>query len=427
MKVDSLFQERSRRAQKTNVRYLRLLFNDHFILFLMIALGAGILGYRDLLTAHHSVTYWHSIWWQAISIVWLLVGLQFGNLVTYFKPADRLYLFANDHDIIKSYLAMAMRLSAFYASVWQMIFIAVIAPILWRMDVDNWSRLFFLIIFVISYKMLLLMYERDKLFLKSRRLTIAIFEPDAIAEKILFRFLVPGTLLAFIIGLSTDQSNVMVIIWLLFAGIVVRYFAVTDSKSELFAIDWLRATAQAQAQQQRTLHFFALFAEVPHQPKTIKRRRYLDPLLKRLTKGQGSLFQLFLTRLARDTEILPLIIRLFLVGVVLVIALKSAPLWLIMIIAAAVLYLITFQMLPLYDDTQKNLWTRLIPISKVERLKSFARVQMIVAIPVILMMFVIVLFIRPLNETPVILVTMLIVEFIMLKFYIPKNSHKNKK
>ncbi|MFT9389999.1 ABC transporter permease [Leuconostoc pseudomesenteroides] len=427
MKVDSLFQERLRRAQKTNVRYLRLLFNDHFILFLMIALGAGILGYRDLLTAHQSVTYWHSIWWQAISIVWLLVGWQFGNLVTYFKPADRLYLFANDHDIIKSYLAMAMRLSAFYASVWQMIFIAVIAPILWRMDVDNWSRLFFLIIFVISYKMLLLMYERDKLFLKSRRLTIAIFEPDAIAEKILFRFLVPGTLLAFIIGLSTDQSNVMVIIWLLFAGIVVRYFAVTESKSQLFAIDWLRATSQAQVQQQRTLHFFALFAEVPHQPKTIKRRRYLDSLLKRLTKGQGSLFQLFLTRLARDTEILPLIIRLFLVGVVLVIALKSAPLWLIMIIAAAVLYLITFQMLPLYDDTQKNLWTRLIPISKVERLKSFARVQMIVAIPVILMMFVIVLFIRPLNETPVILVTMLIVEFIMLKFYIPKNSHKNKK
>ena len=427
MKVDSLFQERLRRAQKTNVRYLRLLFNDHFILFLMIALGAGILGYRDLLTAHQSVTYWHSIWWQAISIVWLLVGLQFGNLVTYFKPADRLYLFANDHDIIKSYLAMAMRLSAFYASVWQMIFIAVIAPILWRMDVDNWSRLFLLIIFVISYKMLLLMYERDKLFLKSRRLTIAIFEPDAIAEKILFRFLVPGTLLAFIIGLSTDQSNVMVIIWLLFAGIVVRYFAVTESKSQLFAIDWLRATSQAQVQQQRTLHFFALFAEVPHQPKTIKRRRYLDSLLKRLTKGQGSLFQLFLTRLARDTEILPLIIRLFLVGVVLVIALKSAPLWLITIIATAVLYLITFQMLPLYDDTQKNLWTRLIPISKVERLKSFARVQMIVAIPVILMMFVIVLFIRPLNETLVILVTMLIVEFIMLKFYIPKNSHKNKK
>ncbi|MFT8496637.1 ABC transporter permease [Leuconostoc pseudomesenteroides] len=427
MKVDSLFQERSRRAQKTNVRYLRLLFNDHFILFLMIALGAGILGYRDLLTAHQSVTYWHSIWWQAISIVWLLVGLQFGNLVTYFKPADRLYLFANDHAIIKSYLAMAMRLSICYASVWQMIFIAVIAPILWRMDVDNWSRLFFLIIFVISYKMLLLMYERDKLFLKSRRLTIAIFEPDAIAEKILFRFLVPGTLLAFIIGLSTDQSNVMVIIWLLFAGIVVRYFAVTESKSQLFAIDWLKATSQAQVQQQRTLHFFALFAEVPHQPKTIKRRRYLDSLLKRLTKGQGSLFQLFLTRLARDTEILPLIIRLFLVGVVLVIALKSAPLWLIMIIAAAVLYLITFQMLPLYDDTQKNLWTRLIPISKVERLKSFARVQMIVAIPVVLMMFIIVLFIRPLNETLVILVTMLIVEFIMLKFYIPKNSHKNKK
>ncbi|HCU41968.1 ABC transporter permease [Leuconostoc pseudomesenteroides] len=427
MKVDSLFQERLRRAQKINFRYLRLLFNDHFILFLMIALGAGILGYRNLLTAHQSVTYWHSIWWQAISILWLLVGLQFGSLVTYFKPADRLYLFANDRDIIKSYLASAMRLSICYASVWQIIFIAVIAPILWRMDVDNWSRLFFLIIFVISYKMLLLMYERDKLFLKSRRLTIAIFEPDAIAEKILFRFLVPGTLLAFIIGLSTDQSNVMVIIWLLLAGMVVRYFAVTEVKSELFAIDWLRATAQAQIQQQRTLHFFALFAEVPHQPKTIKRRRYLDFLLKRLIKGQSSMFRLYLIRLARDTEILPLIVRLLLVGVVLIIALKSAPLWLITTIAAAILYLMTFQMLPLYDDTHQNLWTRLMPVSKTERLKSFASVQIIVAVPVILILVMIVIFIRPLKEMAVILATMLLVEFIMFKFYIPKNSHKIKK
>jgi len=208
---------------------------------------------------------------------------------------------------------------------------------------------------------------------------------------------------------------------------VVRYFAVTEVKSELFAIDWLRATAQAQIQQQRTLHFFALFAEVPHQPKTIKRRRYLDFLLKRLIKGQSSMFRLYLIRLARDTEILPLIVRLLLVGVVLIIALKSAPLWLITTIAAAILYLMTFQMLPLYDDTHQNLWTRLMPVSKTERLKSFASVQIIVAVPVILILVMIVIFIRPLKEMAVILATMLLVEFIMFKFYIPKNSHKIKK
>ena len=139
------------------------------------------------------------------------------------------------------------------------------------------------------------------------------------------------------------------------------------------------------------------------------------------------MFRLYLIRLARDTEILPLIVRLLLVGVVLIIALKSAPLWLITTIAAAILYLMTFQMLPLYDDTHQNLWTRLMPVSKTERLKSFASVQIIVAVPVILILVMIVIFIRPLKEMAVILATMLLVEFIMFKFYIPKNSHKNKK
>ena len=68
-----------------------------------------------------------------------------------------------------------------------------------------------------------------------------------------------------------------------------------------------------------------------------------------------------------------------------------------------------------------------MPVSKTERLKSFASVQIIVAVPVILILVMIVIFIRPLKEMAVILATMLLVEFIMFKFYIPKNSHKIKK
>ena len=64
-----------------------------------------MLAYRELLSTPQSMMFWRSNWWQVIIITWLLIGLQIGDLITYFKPADRLYLLGNDSEIIKKYLS----------------------------------------------------------------------------------------------------------------------------------------------------------------------------------------------------------------------------------------------------------------------------------------------------------------------------------
>ena len=54
MALNKLFMQRFARNQRTNLKYLRLLFNDHFIVFLMIAIGGLLLAYRQLFVTQQS-------------------------------------------------------------------------------------------------------------------------------------------------------------------------------------------------------------------------------------------------------------------------------------------------------------------------------------------------------------------------------------
>ena len=99
MAMTKLFAARWHQANHITVTYLKRLFNDHFLVFLVIAFGAGVLGYRELLTDPRYMQLWQSPWLIAAVVLWLVVGLQFGTLITYFKPADALFLMGSDQQL----------------------------------------------------------------------------------------------------------------------------------------------------------------------------------------------------------------------------------------------------------------------------------------------------------------------------------------
>lgn len=428
MKASDLFWRRFRDEQRTSAKYLRLLFNDHFVIFLIIALGGIVLAYRELLSTPQSMMFWRSNWWQVIIITWLLIGLQIGDLITYFKPADRLYLLGNDSEIIKKYLTRSVNLSILYASVWQAVFVGTIIPILLRIYVSGLLRISSLLIFAISYKLLLLLFERDKLFLKQRVQTITIFEANSTAEGLLFRVLLPSIFLEFILILTQTQVYILMSAWLVLMVVTAYYFHISNHKANSFAINWAIATQQAQQQKQRVLHFFALFAEIPNQPKSIKRRRYLDFCLQRLIKNKPAMLRLYWTRLARDTEILPLVLRLIIVGMIIVGVLQTAPDWLVAVVGALTVYLVNFQLLPLFSDTQKKIWTRLMPITNSQKQSAFIQVHRLVNYIVCTLLIVTVAVTSGSLQRILLLFVLLIVVTIALqKSYIPYMIKKMKK
>ncbi|WP_312041047.1 ABC transporter permease, partial [Leuconostoc lactis] len=163
--MTKIFESRWHQANHITITYLKRLFNDHFLVFLVIAFGAGVLGYRELLTDPRYMRLWQSPWLIAAVVLWLVVGLQFGALITYFKPADALFLMGSDQQLIKHYLPRAFAVSYGWAVVWQSAAIGLIVPILWQIwGVSSW-RLALLWGIVLAYKGQLLLVARQRLFL----------------------------------------------------------------------------------------------------------------------------------------------------------------------------------------------------------------------------------------------------------------------
>ncbi len=367
MIMTNLFQQRWRRANKTTSKYFKRLFNDHFLVFLVIGFGGVVLGYRDLLTAPQYAMIWHAPWLVWLVAGWLTLGLQFGSLVTYFKPADALFLMGRDREIATNYLSRALALSFGYASLWQAAAFGSILPILWRMQQMTWARLLVLGGFVLIYKWGLLMLERQRLLLAQHRRQLS----ENLVQRLIVRGFVPMVGIV-LVGFLPQRLLIGVgCLMLVVLVALTRYAHLSSKNAQTIAMNWPAAIAQAARHEQRVFQFYATFSEVPNQIKTIKRRRYLDGLMKRLTKQRDVMYRLYLIRLARDTESLPLVLRLTAIGMVLIAALNQAPLWLYPVIAAAVSYLISFQLLPNYFDTQRKLWTRLMPVTSHNRQRAY--------------------------------------------------------
>ncbi|CAH1849919.1 ABC transporter permease [Convivina praedatoris] len=362
MVLTKLFWQRFATAQQRNIKYLRLLFNEHFVLFLLIAFGGVVLGYHSLLMVPASSDIWQNPWWKFAILAWLTIGLQLGHLVTYFRPADRLFLLGQDHFLMSRYLKQALGVSASFASVWQIIFFASVWPILIAVGFRQIFSLLLVLLFTVMYKIFLLVVERYQLLTTAKPLI----------NDITLKILIPIIILASLFWLPLFVGLGIMLVALFLEWIIGRKLNAQANQVSA-ALAWPLAIQQAQTHEQAVLHFYALFAEVPQQAKSIKRRAYLDPLIAWLTPRRGGIQRLYLTQLIRNNEILPLILRLWLVAIIILINVHSAPTWLIAVIAAMTVYLVNFQIYPLFLQTRQVLWTQLVPITLANQEKVFNR------------------------------------------------------
>ncbi|CAH1854558.1 ABC transporter permease [Convivina intestini] len=362
MGLTKLFWQRFATAQQRNIKYLRLLFNEHFVLFLLIAFGGLVLGYRSLLMVPASSDFWQNPWWKFAILAWLVIGLQLGHLVTYFRPADRLFLLGQDHFLMSRYLKQALGISAGFASVWQLIFFASVWPILTAVGFHQIVSLLLVLLFTVMYKIFLLVIERYQLLTTAKQ----------VANDIILKILIPIIILASLFWLPSLVGLGIVLVVVFLVVIVARQLNAQAGQVSA-ALAWPLAIQQAQSHEQAVLHFYALFAEVPQQAKSIKRRAYLDSVIVWLTPKGAGIQRLYLTQLIRNNEILPLILRLWLVAIIILINVHSAPSWLIAAIAAMTVYLVNFQIYPLFLQTRQVLWTQLVPIGLVDQKKLFNR------------------------------------------------------
>lgn len=125
--MNNLFSQRRDQLWKNYLKYARLAFNNHFVIFLLFAASMGIYLYRQALT-DVTTNFWSVALLASLSVSTLL----FGHLVTYAKPADQVFLFADETDARKMF-NQGFKYSVISSWLMMLLMFAVITPFALKM------------------------------------------------------------------------------------------------------------------------------------------------------------------------------------------------------------------------------------------------------------------------------------------------------
>ena len=216
-------------------------------------------------------------------------------------------------------------------------------------------------------KLFLLVSEEEvKSYLKGQTVSSLVFW---LFVQTLFLLLFAPLFLAMGYGLPVFLIYVL----LLGAG---KYLLFRQKASKFFTdngLDWDYVIAQESKRKQILLRFFALFTQVKGVSNSVKRRAYLDFILKAVQKVPSKIWQnLYLRSYLRNGDLFALSLRLLLLSLLAVIFIEQS--WIATAVVVLFNYLLLFQLLTLYRAFDYQYLTQLFPLEKGEKEKGLQEV-----------------------------------------------------
>ncbi|MFC6293886.1 ABC transporter permease [Lactiplantibacillus daoliensis] len=355
--MNELYQKRLSRHLRQMLRYLRLVFNDHFVIALMFFVGGLGLAYSSWLK---TVTP-HETWIVVVVglILWLCLGI--GRVATLLEPADVVFLLPREHDL-HGYLVKAWRYSWWLAQAVQVIVVGLTVPVLMLVDQLSGASLIALLVTQLALKDSQLTGYVTRLYrlTGTQRRWIQLSNwGGALIILALSLLLSPWLGLLLAVALAAGQRWWQTRVW------------------PMTVVAW-RDDIKLEANRMLGIYrFFNLFTDVPMVQGTVKRRRYLDWVFNWVPKKQQHAFSyLFARGMIRGTEFSGLVARLTVIGAVLLYFIGHG--WLAIGLDVIFIYLIGFQLLPFFKRYDNIVFTHIYPIDFKQRLKNFQRLLAII-------------------------------------------------
>ncbi|WP_413523671.1 ABC transporter permease [Latilactobacillus curvatus] len=351
--MQALWQKRVQKHIQEQVKYLRLVFNDHFVIAIIFLLGALGYTYANAVKGLDPQAWWLK---PVLSLV-LLAAVSFGRLATLLKEADSVFLLPKESGLV-TYLKSARLYSSWLPLIAMAFVTLLVAPLLLiTKTVPAWHIAVVLITLVI---------------IKDRRFSIQLRQWYQADETQATKGL------SLILDLAIIASQLYQ--WLNLVGVLValglayyqRQQLARVQKTQLF--DWLVAVGAEDSRMGRIYRLYNLFTDVPGLSSQVKRRRYLDGLLKPITaKPANTYLYLYARGFLRGTEFSGLYIRLVVLGGI--ILCFSHIWWLSLALGLLLIYLVGFQLLPFYNQYDQIIFTHLYPVPTTKRIQAFSQLM----------------------------------------------------
>jgi ABC-2 type transport system permease protein len=143
----------------------------------------------------------------------------------------------------------------------------------------------------------------------------------------------------------------------------------TKRTAKFSALDWEHAVNLEANRVHRIYRFIALFTDVPEITGRVRRRKYLDWALPLLAPDKRDTFGFLYARsFLRGSEYSGLVVRLSIIGILILVFVHQA--WIAVAVALLLLYLIGFQLLPLYGQFDYMLLARIYPVDNATKARA---------------------------------------------------------
>ena len=176
------------------------------------------------------------------------------------------------------------------------------------------------------------------------------------------------------------------LVYVLLLG-VGKYFLFRQKASKFFTetgLDWDYVISQESKRKQVLLRFFALFTQVKGVSNSVKRRAYLDFILKAVQKVPSKIWQnLYLRSYLRNGDLFALSLRLLLLSLLALLFIEQS--WIATAVVILFNYLLLFQLLALYHAFDYQYLTQLFPLEKGEKEKGLKQIVVGVGSAVLLL------------------------------------------
>ncbi|MEY2348554.1 ABC transporter permease [Lentilactobacillus buchneri] len=350
--MKQLFRQRLTTHLKEMMRYLRLVFNDYFVLALLFVIGGLGYYYSNALKQLHT-----GLWWAPIVIIGiLLVSVQLGRFATLIEAPDYVFLLPKEAELY-NYLRSGFRYSFSIAVAIQVLFWILLMPFVQVTMRATSTELYLLLATILILKITWLNTD----FARKYHL-----QQSWLASRLIFRLLVPVIALG-----SSIYINYWLGLGIAVAALFVSYFSRRNWVSR--SLDWTTMITDENSRMHTVYQFFNLFTDVPTLQGSVKRRRYVDGVLNRIKLiPKNTYLYLYAHGIVRDNEMSGLYVRLLVVGTLFLVFVKGEllPIFLSLLFV----YLIGFQMIPFYFHFSDNAFVHIYPITNQYQLKSFQRV-----------------------------------------------------
>lgn len=342
--MNNLWKKRLNLYLKRMIKYYRYVFNDHFVIALLFLLGGISYTYSNFIKSLNvDLSY---PWTKPVVIIVLLVMLQFGKVGTLIDEPDKVFLLPQEKGM-REYLMKAQKRAWVSNSVIQIVVWIVLLPFIYYGVHLNLVESIILLLSQVALKV-----AQVNLFF------IRAFEAKYQAGEysLIFNYVVP--LIVYMLGLYASIYFAL--------GITVGLILYLKSLPKNKIIQWNYLIDVEKLRLMRKYSFFNLFTDVPQVKKKAKRRKYLDWLIPKFKNVYG---YLFIRAIIRNGEYSGLYIRLTVIEFIVLLFIPKF--WLSLVIGMLFIYLIGFQMLPLYKYFDDNVFVHLYPLETNSKGKEF--------------------------------------------------------